>query len=213
LSLDPRALLLTPRNSMLDVTPPILTKIAAYLATFLGVRASEAKEQIPRQLKQWGRLQISNGGDLIQARGFHKLRSDGRDSSYVRVSPPSPPHILHKLIRQTSMSFLSTWTPTGRELQNGLNKSVTTDKSTEYLPFHSVHERVSTTQNILKLSFWLSYMKRWSLWRKPTSIQSCGMKVPLVAAKWLMHKRFNVLWAVFRTTSVTGSLIVVQIAT
>ncbi|KAF8596673.1 hypothetical protein BDV93DRAFT_454445 [Ceratobasidium sp. AG-I] len=35
-------------------------------------------------LKQWGRMRITGGGDLIQARGYHKLRSDERDSSFIR---------------------------------------------------------------------------------------------------------------------------------
>ncbi|CAE6404661.1 unnamed protein product [Rhizoctonia solani] len=29
-------------------------------------------------------MRIKNGGDLIHARGYHKLRSDGRDASFVR---------------------------------------------------------------------------------------------------------------------------------
>jgi hypothetical protein len=43
-------------------------------------------EIIPVQLKQWGRIRIVGGGDLIHARGYHKLRPDGRDASFIRVS-------------------------------------------------------------------------------------------------------------------------------
>jgi hypothetical protein len=42
-------------------------------------------EIIPGQLKQWGRIRIVGGGDLIHARGYHKLRPDGRDASFIRV--------------------------------------------------------------------------------------------------------------------------------
>lgn len=60
-------------------------KITKFLATAFEVDGRHAQTLIPSSLKQWGRLQISNGGDLIQARGYHQLRSDGRDSSFVRV--------------------------------------------------------------------------------------------------------------------------------
>ncbi|KAF8594007.1 hypothetical protein BDV93DRAFT_399753, partial [Ceratobasidium sp. AG-I] len=80
----PRARLLTPRGKLLQVTPQLRTKIAAYLATAFGVRAQDAKPLIPNTLNQWGRLLISGGGDLVHARGSHTLRSDGRDASFVR---------------------------------------------------------------------------------------------------------------------------------
>lgn len=83
---DPRALLLTPRAESLPVTPELKRKIAKFLATTLEVNGNEAKKYIPETLKQWGRLQISDGGDMVHARGYHKLREDTRDSSFVRVS-------------------------------------------------------------------------------------------------------------------------------
>lgn len=83
---DPRVLLLTPHGTLLTVTPQLRIKIAAYLVTAFGVQVRDVKKLIPNTLKQWGRLQISAGGDLIHARGYHKLRSDGRDASFVRVS-------------------------------------------------------------------------------------------------------------------------------
>ena len=78
--------MLTPRSKPLQVTPQLRTKIAAYLATAFGVQARDAKPLIPAALNQWGRLLISGGGDLVHARGYHTLRSDGRDASFVRVS-------------------------------------------------------------------------------------------------------------------------------
>ncbi|KAB5587477.1 Transposase domain containing protein [Ceratobasidium theobromae] len=80
----PCALLLTPKTHLLEVTPPMRRKITKFLATAFEVDGRHAQTLIPSSLKQWGRLQISNGGDLIQAHGYHQLRSDGRDSSFVR---------------------------------------------------------------------------------------------------------------------------------
>jgi hypothetical protein len=56
---DPRARLLTPRGEVLQVTPQLRIKIAAYLATTFGVPACELKDLIPNTVKQWGRLLIS----------------------------------------------------------------------------------------------------------------------------------------------------------
>jgi hypothetical protein len=84
--IDPTRLLLTPRSEQLVVTPQIMNKIAKHLATVYRITVPVAKTFIPESLKQWGRMQISGGGDLIHARGYHKLRSDGRDASFVRVS-------------------------------------------------------------------------------------------------------------------------------
>jgi hypothetical protein len=70
------------------VTPELRTQIGKYLATTFDIRVNKrlGKELIPESLRQWGRMRIKDGGDLIQARGYHKLRWDGRDASYVRVS-------------------------------------------------------------------------------------------------------------------------------
>ncbi|CCO31180.1 hypothetical protein BN14_05215 [Rhizoctonia solani AG-1 IB] len=82
----PDQLFLTPRAGKLGVTPELRTQIGKYLATTYEVRINKklAKELIPDFLQQWGRMRILNGGDLIQARGYHKLRWDGRDASFVR---------------------------------------------------------------------------------------------------------------------------------
>jgi hypothetical protein len=83
--LDPGRLLLTPSSIPLTVTTQIRNKIIKYLVTAFCVPAATSKQFIPPTLKQWGRMRITGGGDLIQARGYHKLRMDGRDASFVRV--------------------------------------------------------------------------------------------------------------------------------
>lgn len=83
---DPGRLLLTPHSERLFVSDQLRTKIAAHLATVYRVTTSAARKFIPSSVKQWGRMRISGGGDLIQARGYHKLRPDERDASFVRVS-------------------------------------------------------------------------------------------------------------------------------
>jgi hypothetical protein len=85
---DPCALLLTPRSEPLVVTDQIRTKIGKFLATTLEIDGNQAKRLIPNTLKQWGRVRISNGGDLIHVHGYHKLHLDGRDASFVRVREP-----------------------------------------------------------------------------------------------------------------------------
>ncbi|KEP45625.1 putative transposase domain protein [Rhizoctonia solani 123E] len=82
----PDQLFLTPRSEQLVVTPQLRAQIGKYLATAFGVKISKklAQELIPNSLQQWGRMRIIDGGDLIQARGYHKLRWDGRDASFVR---------------------------------------------------------------------------------------------------------------------------------
>ncbi|KAF8597128.1 hypothetical protein BDV93DRAFT_513593 [Ceratobasidium sp. AG-I] len=80
----PGLLLLTPHTESLVVNTEIANKIAKHLSTIYGVTIPVAKSFIPDSLKQWGRVCIGNGGDLIHARGYHKLRSDGRDASFVR---------------------------------------------------------------------------------------------------------------------------------
>jgi alkylhydroperoxidase family enzyme len=83
---DPHTLLLTPHSKDLEVTPQLRRKIVRYLTTAFGVHSHEAEDLIPDRLEQWGRLRIANGGDEVQARKYHKLRPDGRDAAYVRVS-------------------------------------------------------------------------------------------------------------------------------
>ena len=86
--IDTDILLLTPRSEPLIVTKTLRGQINKYLATAFNVKMDKkaSKKIIPETLKQWGRMRITNGGDLIHARGYHKLRSDGRDASFVRVS-------------------------------------------------------------------------------------------------------------------------------
>ena len=56
-----------------------------YLGTAFGMPNAPSKTIIPAALQQWARMRISGGGDLIQARGYHKLCMDGRDASFVWV--------------------------------------------------------------------------------------------------------------------------------
>ncbi|QRW23926.1 Transposase family Tnp2 protein [Rhizoctonia solani] len=54
-----------------------------YLTTSFKILSNVAKELIPDELEQWGRLWIGNGGDEVHACGYHKLRSNGRDAAFV----------------------------------------------------------------------------------------------------------------------------------
>jgi hypothetical protein len=83
---DPHALLLTPHSKDLEVTLQLRCKIIQYLTTAFGVHSHEAEDVIPNCLEQWGRLQIANGGDEVQACKYHKLQPDGRDATCVQVS-------------------------------------------------------------------------------------------------------------------------------
>ncbi|QRW24315.1 Transposase family tnp2 [Rhizoctonia solani] len=82
----PNRIFLTPWAEALTVTPELRAQISKYLATTYEVRIGKklALELIPDTLQQWGRMRITQGGNLIQARGYHKLRWDGRDASFVR---------------------------------------------------------------------------------------------------------------------------------
>jgi hypothetical protein len=82
---DPHYMLLTPNSEPLEITPQLRRKIIRYLTTSFGIHSHKADKLIPEQVQQWGRVRIASGGDLIQARGYHKLRQDGRDASFVRV--------------------------------------------------------------------------------------------------------------------------------
>ncbi|KAB5591793.1 hypothetical protein CTheo_4785 [Ceratobasidium theobromae] len=80
----PNVLLLGPSALPLTLTTQLRNQIAKYLGTAFKIHARESRQFIPSKLKQWGRIRITGGGDLIQARGYHKLRMDGRDASFVR---------------------------------------------------------------------------------------------------------------------------------
>ncbi|KAB5587833.1 hypothetical protein CTheo_8725 [Ceratobasidium theobromae] len=56
-------------------------------------------------------LQVTNGGDLIHARGYHKLRSDGRDAAFIRYEllvdlDDSEPDLPENLERQSQYGEL-----------------------------------------------------------------------------------------------------------
>lgn len=65
---------------------PLFKKICGHLVQTLGISAQAAKAAIPPRVTEWRRLRISQGGDTITARGCQKIRSDARDTSFVRVS-------------------------------------------------------------------------------------------------------------------------------
>ncbi|KAG8734076.1 hypothetical protein FRC10_011974 [Ceratobasidium sp. 414] len=46
--------------------------------------AATARKILPPLFNQWGRTRTTEG-DLIHAQGYHKLRQDGRNASFVRV--------------------------------------------------------------------------------------------------------------------------------
>ncbi|CEL54833.1 hypothetical protein RSOLAG1IB_11778 [Rhizoctonia solani AG-1 IB] len=77
-------LLLTPHSQTLKVLNLLRRHIIQYFTTSFGVRSQDIAAHIPEELEQWGRFRIDGGGDEFQARGYHKLRSDGRDASFVR---------------------------------------------------------------------------------------------------------------------------------
>ncbi|KAF8597325.1 hypothetical protein BDV93DRAFT_453158 [Ceratobasidium sp. AG-I] len=83
IEIDEHTLLLTPRNE-LTLTSLLRRNITNHLVTRFGITPDEARAHIPKTVPQWGRIQIVGGGDLIQARGAHTARQDGRDASYIR---------------------------------------------------------------------------------------------------------------------------------
>ncbi|KAG8684157.1 hypothetical protein FRC08_013841 [Ceratobasidium sp. 394] len=81
---DYNNLLLTPSSTRLTLTNMLKNQIVKYLATAFKMPAATAKKILPTSFKQWGQMRIAPGGDLVHARGYHKLRSDGRDASFIR---------------------------------------------------------------------------------------------------------------------------------
>jgi hypothetical protein len=82
---DKNILLLTPHSQTLKVSSLLRQHIIQYFTTLFSVRSQDIAPHIPEELEQWGRFRIDGGGDEFQARGYHKLRSDGRDALFVRV--------------------------------------------------------------------------------------------------------------------------------
>ncbi|GAB1528404.1 hypothetical protein RhiTH_011598 [Rhizoctonia solani] len=81
----PNQIFLTPQAKALTVTPELHAQISKYLATTYEVQIGNklALELIPDTLQQWGQLQITQGGNLIQAQGYHKLQWDSCNISFV----------------------------------------------------------------------------------------------------------------------------------
>ncbi|KAF8698594.1 hypothetical protein RHS03_07536, partial [Rhizoctonia solani] len=74
-----------PQAKALTVTPELRAQISKYLATTYEVQIGKklALELIPNTLQQWGQMQITQGGNLIQAQGYHKLQWDSCNASFV----------------------------------------------------------------------------------------------------------------------------------
>ncbi|KEP49798.1 transposase family Tnp2 protein [Rhizoctonia solani 123E] len=78
---------------------PLYNKICGHLVQSLGISTQAAKAAIPRSVIEWRRLRISQGGDTITANGCQKIRSDARDSSFVRYSLLVDKHSHHRNLR------------------------------------------------------------------------------------------------------------------
>ncbi|EUC56018.1 transposase family Tnp2 protein, partial [Rhizoctonia solani AG-3 Rhs1AP] len=81
----PNIYLLSPHGKLLQVDRNLRRQIVRYLTTCFEILSPAAEELIPDELEQWGRLRIGNGGDEVHARGYHKLRSDGRDAAFYEL--------------------------------------------------------------------------------------------------------------------------------
>jgi hypothetical protein len=88
--LDPLYILTPPKGPVETLSAPLRTKLIATLATRLNKSASIIRKLIPQNLRfvQYGRVRQLDGGDTMHARDFVPLKSDSRDMSFVRVSPP-----------------------------------------------------------------------------------------------------------------------------
>ncbi|KAH7316374.1 hypothetical protein B0J17DRAFT_584693 [Rhizoctonia solani] len=74
---------------------PLYNKICGHLVQRFGISTTDAKQAIPRQVVEWRRLKITQGGDSITAKGCQKILSDARDSSLVRYSLLVDRHARH----------------------------------------------------------------------------------------------------------------------
>ncbi|KAF8751639.1 hypothetical protein RHS01_08282 [Rhizoctonia solani] len=79
-----RTILLGRCASNLKISDQLQRKICGYLVQLFGISVFEAKKAIPERVPEWRRLRISQGGDTITAWGSQKIRSDARNSSFVR---------------------------------------------------------------------------------------------------------------------------------
>ncbi|KAF8753706.1 Transposase family tnp2, partial [Rhizoctonia solani] len=79
----PLAFLLSPHSTPLRVDRHLRQQIVRYLTTSFEILSDAAEALIPDELEQWGVLYWERGNEV--ARGYHKLRSDGRDAAFVRT--------------------------------------------------------------------------------------------------------------------------------
>ena len=55
------------------------------LATRFCVEPNVARNFLPKDVEQWGKLRRLEGGDIMHAHKMVAKRIDGRDASFVRV--------------------------------------------------------------------------------------------------------------------------------
>ncbi|KAI0061239.1 hypothetical protein BV25DRAFT_1870912 [Artomyces pyxidatus] len=79
----PKCVLVKPRV-VGAVSSGIRNAIAAAIATRYDVNMRVARQQIPAQLEQWGKVRRLEGGDMMHARAL--VAESGRDASYVRYT-------------------------------------------------------------------------------------------------------------------------------
>ncbi|KAI0369836.1 hypothetical protein BV20DRAFT_1036311 [Pilatotrama ljubarskyi] len=62
----------------------LLDKLLGCLCTRLTATPAAVRAALPRELQQWGKVRILNGGDTIRAADITAVTEDGRDASHVR---------------------------------------------------------------------------------------------------------------------------------
>ena len=84
---DSTCVLLPPR--CLDPLPSnVIDRISAALATRFNVRKAIAKQHVPHQIEQWGKVRRMEGGDTMVSILLGKSHLDRRDATHVRVRRP-----------------------------------------------------------------------------------------------------------------------------
>ncbi|OSC98297.1 hypothetical protein PYCCODRAFT_1418135 [Trametes coccinea BRFM310] len=79
----PKAVLLAPHREQ-QIPTAVHTKLAQCLATRFNVTMAVARRHVPHTLHQWGKVQRTDGGDMIHAADLVPRSESGRDATYVR---------------------------------------------------------------------------------------------------------------------------------
>ncbi|KAG9080640.1 hypothetical protein FRC06_006318, partial [Ceratobasidium sp. 370] len=77
-------LLFTPSSMWLTLTNTLKNQIVRHLNMVFKMPAETTKKILPVSFKQWGQMRLATGGDLVYARGYHTLRQDRHNASFVR---------------------------------------------------------------------------------------------------------------------------------